>query len=92
MLQLEDYDWVTRGDAGATARAAWPRPRRGSAIRRSEQHYFAGFVLAAGGQGAVAAIAAAAEAGGSAGPAEVFVWALPQVLRDGFTWFDSGDG
>jgi uncharacterized protein (TIGR02217 family) len=36
-------------------------------------------------------IAAAAEAGFVRGTAEVFVWALPQVLRDGFTWFGEGE-
>lgn len=36
-------------------------------------------------------IADAAEAAFGRGTGEVFVWALPQVLRDGFTWFDIGE-
>lgn len=36
-------------------------------------------------------IAAAAEAAARRGMAEVFVWAMPQVLRDGFVHFDLGE-
>ncbi|MFN3387433.1 MAG: TIGR02217 family protein, partial [Allosphingosinicella sp.] len=35
--------------------------------------------------------AAAVEAARARGAAEVFAWALPQVLRDGFSWFDVGE-
>jgi uncharacterized protein (TIGR02217 family) len=83
VLQLEDYDWTIAGNAGATARGiAEVTARLG--YPQAEQHYFAGFVLAPEGKAQWRHIAAAAEASMAA---EVFVWALPQVLRDGFTWF-----
>ncbi|HEX8512766.1 MAG TPA: DUF2460 domain-containing protein [Allosphingosinicella sp.] len=91
VLQLEDYDWVTSGNEGASARGvAAAQARLGYPPDR--QHYFAGFVLAAEDKAQWHAIAAAIEAARRRGAGEVFVWALPQVLRDGFTWFDSGDG
>ncbi|HYJ81520.1 MAG TPA: DUF2460 domain-containing protein, partial [Allosphingosinicella sp.] len=91
LLQLEDYDWVTRGDSGASARGiAAVQARLGYPPER--QHYFAGFVLSADDRAQWHRIAAAIETARRRGAAEVFVWALPQVLRDGFTWFDSGDG
>ncbi|HEX8223933.1 MAG TPA: DUF2460 domain-containing protein [Allosphingosinicella sp.] len=91
VLQLEDYDWVTGGNAGASARGiAAAQARLGYPPGR--QHYFAGFVLAAGDKAQWHRIAAAVEAARRRGTGEVFVWALPQVLRDGFTWFDGGDG
>lgn len=90
VLQLEDYDWVTRGDRGATARGvAAAEARLGYPPER--QHYFAGFVLDPQDKAQWHAIAGAIEAARARGTAEVFVWALPQVLRDGFTWFDLGD-
>ena len=89
VLQLEDYDWVTGGNAGATARGiAAAQSRLGYAPER--QHYFAGFVLTPEDRAQWHAIAAAVDAARERGTGEVFVWALPQVLRDGFTWFDVG--
>jgi uncharacterized protein (TIGR02217 family) len=86
LLQLEDYDWVTEGREAASARGlAEAEDRLGYAA--AEQHYFAGFVLAPEHQERWQPIAAAAEAAGRRGVAETFVWALPQVLRDGFTTF-----
>jgi uncharacterized protein (TIGR02217 family) len=91
VLQLEDYDWVTGGNSGATERGiAAVQARLGYPPER--QHYFAGFVLAPEDEAQWHEIAAAIEAARRRGPGEVFVWALPQVLRDGFTWFDVGDG
>lgn len=94
-LQLEDYDWVTGGRGGATGRAvAEMEARLGYPVE--DQHYFAGFVPSAEDRPHWTAIAAAAEAAMRRGTAETFVWALPQVLRDGFTWFaastSSGQG
>ena len=90
VLQLEDYDWVTggRGAETASARAAMVL-RLGYPI--AEQHYFSGFVLAAEDRAQWAAIAAAADAARRAGVARTFVWALPQVARDGFVTFDGED-
>ena len=90
VLQLEDYDWVTAGRSGATARGvAEVTARLGYPV--GEQHYFAGFVLSPEDDGQWTAIAGAARAGMARGTAETFVWALPQVMRDGFTWFQMGE-
>lgn len=90
-LQLEDYEWVTAGDEGASERAvAAAQGRLG--YPPGGQHYFAGFVLAAEDEAQWHRIAAAVGAARRRGTGEVFAWALPQVLRDGFTWFDSGEG
>lgn len=90
VLQLEDYDWVTGGRGAETG------PARGAMVARlsypiDEQHYFSGFVLLADDRGQWAAIAEAAAASVRAGVARTFVWALPQVARDGFVWFDGED-
>ncbi|HEX8124626.1 MAG TPA: DUF2460 domain-containing protein [Allosphingosinicella sp.] len=91
LLQLEDYDWVTGGDRGATERGvAAAEARLGYPPER--QHYFAGFVLAPEDEAQWHSIAAAAQAATERGTGEVFVWALPQVLRDGFTWFGRSAG
>ncbi|MET0178977.1 MAG: TIGR02217 family protein, partial [Novosphingobium sp.] len=82
-LQLEAYDWVTDGAealhaAGvdlATARLSYPP---------GEQHYIAGFVLVPSAREAWRAIDAAADGARGRGVAETFVWALPQVCRDGY--------
>ncbi|MBA3940517.1 MAG: TIGR02217 family protein [Sphingopyxis sp.] len=87
VLQLEDYDWVTGGRGGETARA------RDAMVARlgypaEEQHYFSGFVLRAEDRAQWAAIADAADVARRDGVARTFVWALPQVARDGFVSFD----
>ncbi|MDF7777797.1 DUF2460 domain-containing protein [Sphingomonas sp. AOB5] len=87
VLQLEDYDWASRGNAAATARGiAEAEARLGYPV--GDQHYFAGFVLNAEDAGQWRAIDAAAEAARGRGVAASFVWALPQVMRDGFVHFD----
>ncbi len=89
VLQLEDYDWAATGNAGATARGlAAAEARLG--YPPDEQHYFAGFVLRPEDRAQWRAIAAAADAARGRG-VETFVWALPQVLRDGFVQFDGED-
>lgn len=85
VLQLEDYDWLTagfearrtRGRAEAEARLGYPR---------AKQHYLSGFVLnAADAEAMWPLIDAAASEARAMGVAETFIWALPQVARDGFT-------
>lgn len=89
-LQLEDYDWVIEGRTGASARgAAEMAGRLGYPI--GAQHYYAGFVLQAEDGNLWTRIAAAADAAARRGTGEVFVWALPQVLRDGFVHFGEGE-
>ena len=90
VLQLEDYDWAAADRAGASARGAAAMERRlGYSVER--QHYFAGFVLRPEDRAQWTPIARAVEAGLRRGAAETFVWALPQVLRDGFLWFEAGE-
>lgn len=86
VLQLEDYDWVTAGRRGTTARGvAEAATRLGYPADR--QHYFSGFVLSADDRAQWMEIAIAADAAARRGAAEIFVWALPQVMRDGFVHF-----
>ena len=87
VLQLEDYDWVTEGRRGrsragrqaAADRLGYPAER---------QHYISGFVLRSEDRAQWGAIAAAAAEAAASGAGETFVWALPQVLRDGFVFFE----
>ncbi|WP_210357683.1 DUF2460 domain-containing protein [Sphingomonas beigongshangi] len=91
VLQLEDYDWVTAGDSVATARgvaAAEARLR----YPPTRQHYLSGFVLDAAKADQWTMIEAAAAAARARGVASVVLWALPQVMRDGFIRFDDADG
>lgn len=89
VLQLEDYDWVTSGNHGATDRAMpLMLSRLGYPI--AEQHYFSGFVLRPEDKTQWREIAFAAQAARGRGTAQTYIWALPQVSRDGFTWFQIG--
>jgi uncharacterized protein (TIGR02217 family) len=56
----------------------------------AQQHYFAGFVLRPEDKVQWDAIAFAAAQSRARGSAQTFVWALPQVARDGFTFFEIG--
>lgn len=91
VLQLEDYDWVVAGDTGSTDRGVAQATARLGYDARA-QHYLSGFVLRA--EQAAASwrfIDAAAQAARARGVARSFVWALPQVLRDGYVHFDGKD-
>ena len=86
VLQLEDYDWAARGQAGpAIAGIAAVEARLG--YPPAAQHYLAGFVLTPADRGQWAAIDAAADRGLARGVAATFIWALPQVARDGYVRF-----
>ncbi|MGK2284711.1 phage distal tail protein, Rcc01695 family [Pedomonas sp. V897] len=88
LLQVEDYDHVTaenwgaheRGIAVVDARFGYPR---------AAQHYFAGFVLDGADRAQWRAIGRSIGDARDKGYGEVFVWALPQTLRDGFAFFDT---
>lgn len=87
VLQLEDYDWAAAGNAAASERAvAAAESRLGYPAAR--QHYLAGFVLRREDKDQWRGIADAAARGRRRGVAATYVWALPQVLRDGFIHFD----
>jgi uncharacterized protein (TIGR02217 family) len=86
VLQIEDYEWVT-GQRGAARAAAYGEVDARLGYAHSEQHYFAGFVADAGRREQWRSIIDAGLEAFGRGCANVFVWALPQVLRDGLTLF-----
>jgi uncharacterized protein (TIGR02217 family) len=91
VLQLEDYDWVTTGNIGASARGvAAMETRLGYPVE--DQHYLSGFVLNNADKAQWPLIDAAADVARARGVAATYVWALPQVMRDGFIHFDEGEG
>jgi uncharacterized protein (TIGR02217 family) len=89
ILQLEDYDWVTSGNVGASARGASAATAR-LGYSAAQQHYFSGFVLNAAENDQWRFIDEAALVARARGVAETFIWASPQVQRDGFTHFNLG--
>ena len=89
VLQLEDYDWVTEGQVAATAQGVAAAEAR-LGYPRSRQHYLSGFVLRPDQAAQWTRIEAAAEAARARGVASVVLWALPQVMRDGFVRCDLG--
>ena len=91
VLQLEDYDWVTAGDTASTRKGvALAEARLGYPPVR--QHYLSGFVLRADQRSQWGWIADAAGVARARGVAATFVWAMPQVMRDGFVcWEGEGD-
>ena len=87
VLQLEDYDWVTAGDHGATRRTV-PLMTQRLGYSIEQQHYFTGFVLRSEDRKQWSDITVAASQSIERGTAQTYVWALPQVARDGFTYFE----
>jgi uncharacterized protein (TIGR02217 family) len=85
-LQLEDYDWVIAGNHGATRRAV-PLMEARLGYPVAEQHYFSGFVLRPEEKAQWRDIEFAATEARKRGTAQTYIWALPQVARDGFTYF-----
>ena len=86
ILQLEDYDWVIAGNRSATRKGVALATQR-LGYPTGQQHYFAGFALAAVDRFIWAHMARAIADARERGAAEIHVWALPQVARDGFTYF-----
>jgi uncharacterized protein (TIGR02217 family) len=83
VLQLEDYDWVTAGNVGASIQGVEAATQRlGYPI--AEQHYLAGFVLNPEDHPQWRLIDDAATRATKRGVPHRFIWALPQVMRDGF--------
>lgn len=86
ILQLEDYEWVTSGRTAKRAGAyALVDARLGYAP--SQQHYLSGYVAQASAREQWRVVVEAALEARGRGRAEAFVWALPQILRDGLTIF-----
>ena len=82
-LQVEDYDWLTAG-ADAARRAAYAVIDQRLGYPPEEQDYFAGFVLLPEQADLWRRIDAGVDEAASRAPHETFVWALPQVCRDGY--------
>lgn len=84
-LQLEDYDWLTAG-ADASRRAAYDLVNARLGYPVADQDYLAGFVFdPADAETFWARIDAGLDEAASRGIARRYVWALPQVGRDGYT-------
>lgn len=84
-LQLEDYDWLTSG-IDAARRAAYEFINTRLGYPNDEQDYLAGFVLLAeDAEEYWARIDAGLDEAGARGITRRYVWALPQVARDGYT-------
>lgn len=82
-LQVEDYDWLTAG-ADANRRSAYEVVNDRLGYPPGEQDYFAGFVLLAEQADNWRRIDAGVDEAFARSPHEIFVWALPQVCRDGY--------
>jgi uncharacterized protein (TIGR02217 family) len=84
-LQVEDYDWLT-GGAEALRHAAYRTVDARLGYPLEAQDYLAGFVLdAADAEALWPAIDAGLDEAIARGVARSFVWASPQVSRDGYT-------
>ncbi len=90
VLQVEDYDWVVAGDTARSARGVAAIAAR-LGYGNAAQHYLSGFILRPENATDWGAIDAAAEAARARGVARSFLWALPQVQRDGFIHFDTAE-
>lgn len=84
-LQLEDYDWLTAGaDAARRAAYAFVNARLGYPL--ANQDYLAGFVPdPANAETFWTRIDPGLDEAAARGVARRYVWALPQVNRDGYT-------
>ncbi len=84
-LQLEDYDWLTEG-AEALRRSALAEVDARLGYPIAAQDYLSGFVLLAEDAAPFwQRIDAGLDEAARRGVARRFVWALPQVCRDGYT-------
>lgn len=86
VLQLEDYEWVTAGRRRLSEEAIRDASQR-LGYAPHEQHYLSGFVAAADERDQWTEVLNAAAVAKRRGTSEVFLWALPQVVRDGLTVF-----
>jgi uncharacterized protein (TIGR02217 family) len=82
-LQVEDYDWLTAG-ADAFRRNAYAAITTRLGYPQAAQDYLAGFVLDPLDRGRWRQIDAGLDEAAERGAHERFVWALPQICRDGF--------
>ena len=91
-LQVEDYDWLTEG-AEALRKAAYTTVQQRLGYPLANQDYLAGFVLqAAEADEYWQRIDAGIDEAALRGVARRFVWALPQINRDGYTRLPQTEG
>lgn len=87
-LQVEDYDWLTTG-AEAQRRDGYAQLDARLGYPRARQDYLAGFVLGANQAEALwPQIDRGLDQAAARGVPRRFVWALPQVVRDGYVRID----
>ena len=92
ILQIEDYDWVSAGNFTAQRRGLEEMQSR-LGYSPAQQHYLSGFVLQPEDEAEWRHIADSAERAVARDVAATFIWALPQVARDGFLFFKlQGEG
>ncbi|MDB5724870.1 MAG: hypothetical protein JWQ16_1624 [Novosphingobium sp.] len=82
-LQVEDYDWLTTG-ADCLRRAGYETINDRLGYPPEDQDYLAGFVLRPEDTALWQRIDAGIDEARARHAHEVFVWALPQICRDGF--------
>ena len=82
-LQVEDYDWLTTG-ADSLRRSAYATVNQRLGYPPESQDYFAGFVLLPESAGLWRRIDAGIDEARRRAPHEIFVWASPQICRDGY--------
>ena len=82
-LQVEDYDWLT-GGADAYRRAAYTAINARLGYPAASQDYLAGYVPSATDSALWRSIDAGLDEAAERLAHERFVWALPQICRDGF--------
>lgn len=87
VLQLEDYDWVTEGRSADTADGVAAAGVR-LGYPAAAQDYLAGFVLRPEDRAQWRRIMRAAEAARRRGVRAAYLWALPQVIRDGLVYWE----
>lgn len=84
-LQIEDYDWLTLGDE-ALRKQGYARMAQLLGYPLAQQDYVGGFVLdPADAEEFWLRIDAGLDEAAARGIPRLFVWALPQVCRDGYT-------
>ena len=86
ILQIEDYDWVTSGRYDLTTAGIATMNNR-LAYPIAAQQYISGFILDNSQSALWSNINLAADNAVELGFSKVFVWALPQVIRDGFVHY-----
>ena len=90
-LQVEDYDWLTAG-AEASRHAAYRTIDERLGYPREKQDYLSGFVLRAEDAPEYwRLIDGGLDEAATRGVPQLFVWALPQVCRDGYIRLPFGE-